>query len=96
MREDKFVKHCRAAVDEFSKNGELSLAQDCLKKILIIEPNKPNNWFHAGLIEHEWANYRRAVDLYLRGGIIEGFARSARTLLIQLKRANADLAQYRL
>jgi hypothetical protein len=95
MTLDGFVERARTAADGFSANGDFTRARLCLGQVLVLEPDNSQHWFHGALIEREWAHHRRAATFYLRGGIIEGFASSARMLLNQLRRANADFTAYR-
>lgn len=89
------IARLRAQADTASRNGSLSRAREHLRAALVQRPEDQATWFHAGLIESEWARYGEAVEFYLRGAIIDGFAKSARALFNQIKRGHLDFTRFR-
>jgi capsular polysaccharide biosynthesis protein len=95
MLQHDVIARLRADGDRFSGNGALETARRRLRAALILRPEDQTSWFHAGLIESEWARYTEAAEFYLRGAIIDGFARSGRALFNQIKRGRLDFARFR-
>lgn len=95
MPQHDMVARLRADADVLSGNGALERARARLRAAIVLRPEDQANWFHAGLIESEWARYAEAAELYLRGAIIDGFARSARALFNQIKRGHMDFNRFR-
>lgn len=95
MHPREMITRLRSEADALGEAGAPERARDRLRAALVIGPEDQTNWFHAGLLESEWARYGEAAEFYLRGAIIDGFARSARALFNQIKRGHLDFGRFR-
>jgi len=95
MQPHEVITRLRGDADALSEAGAPERARERLRAALVIRPDDQTNWFHAGLLESEWARYAEAAEFYLRGAIIDGFARSARALFNQIKRGHLDFSRFR-